>query len=339
MDNHKLNTKIISLLQKYIENRCDEHELRTLLYWLKSPDSSDDFDFISESLWGKLAEKYTYPDESRIAVLDQEVDILLRKVKTKQVSPKSEKGSRRLFIYRAAAIFLVLVSVSIGYFSVKNTDVIEEIVYKEITTSRGETKEYTLDDGSHIVLNSGSKLRIPSNYNKENRSVEMIGEVFFDVTSNPQKPFIIKSGSTQVKVLGTSFNVKAYPEDNTIGVTVSTGKVLVNVADIDLQLRVLPMEHLVVYKETGSLTKSSLSENNYTRWMEGHLYFYKEPLSEVIKIINRKYDKDVVLHCKDCNPLISGSHDNKSLEAVIEAICFTTGLKYRENNGSIILYD
>lgn len=338
MDNHILNTKVIALLQKYMENKCDEHELSTLLYWLKSPDASESFDFISDSLWNKLDEKYTYPDENRIAELNREVDILLQKIKIKQTFSPEKKMLRRSFIYRVASVFFILVGLGIGYWLIHKTETGEKVVYTEISTARGEIKEYTLDDGTHIILNSESKIIIPSDYN-ENRHIEMIGEGFFDVTPNLQKPFIVKSGSTQIRVLGTSFNVKAYSEDNTIGVTVSTGKVLVNIPDIDLQLRILPMEHLVVQKETGSLTKSTLLENNYTKWREGLLYFEREPLSEVIKIINRKYAKDVILRCKDCNPLISGSHDNKSLEAVLEAICFTTGLKYREGGDNIILYE
>lgn len=339
MDNHLFNTHILSLLQKYIDNQCSEHELQILLAWLKSPEHTDNFDIVSETLWDKLNNKYTYPEAGRMAELNSEVDILLQKMKSGTTPVKSRNIPRRNFFYQAASVFLLLISVGMGYLLLTDKDKPLEITYTEISAGRGEIREYTLADGSQISLNSESTLRIPSDFNQENRIIEMVGEAFFDVTPNTQKPFIIKSGETRVKVLGTSFNVKAYPEDTSIGVTVSTGKVLVNIPDIDLQVRVLPMEHLVIDKTTNSLRKNLFSENNHTKWLEGTLYFDKEPLSEVIKIINRKYDRRVIVQCNDCNPLFSGTHDNKSLEAVIEAICFTTGLKSREEGNTIILYD
>ena len=194
-------------------------------------------------------------------------------------------------------------------------------------------------DGTKVVLNSDTKLRIPSNFNKEERVIEMEGEGFFDVTPNPDKPFIIKSGETQVRVLGTSFDFKSYKEDDFIMLTVSTGKVRVNVADQDLQLSVSPNEHLSINKVDGNVRKETIRENNYIKWMQGSLYFNKEPIREVLKTINRTYNRQVVLQCRKCDYFITGTHDNKSIDAVIEAICFTTGLRSREEGDKIILYE
>ena len=149
---------------------------------------------------------------------------------------------------------------------------------------------------------------------------------------------MVASKEIQVKVMGTSFNVKAYEEDSSLGITVSTGKVMVSIPREDMQMRIETMEHLNVNKETGELSKVSLEDNGYIKWIEGSLFFEKEPLVEVLKTINRKYDQNIELQDKTYNPIISGTHDNKSLEAVIEAICFTTGLKYMEEGKSIILY-
>lgn len=339
MDEHIYNTRLISLLQKYIENKCNEEELHTLLSWLKSSDKLDDFNLVSETLWSKLDGKYKYPEDSRLPELNREVDILLQQIRTKPTRTNKINITRRNFFYRIASVFLLLIMLGGGYLLLRNAKVAEEVHYTEITVKRAEIKEYTLPDGTHITLNSGTTLRIPSDYNKENRQIEMLGEGFFDVTPNPQKPFIIKSGDTQVRVLGTSFNIKSYPEDASIGVTVTTGKVLVNFPSIDLQVRVTPLEHLQINKQTQDLSKLTLSENYYSKWKEGTLYFYREPLTEIIKTISRKYDRNVVLRCKNCNPIITGTHDNKSLDALIESICFTTGLKSRPEGNAIILYE
>lgn len=328
---------IISLLHKYIENECTEDELRQLFTWLKSAEKRQDFDEVSKSLWERIDKEMSYPDENRRAKLNEEFDLILQLTKQKNSSHKNKINiSRRLWIYRTAAIFILLLSISIGYFVFRKQP---EITYEEVYAGRGEMKEYTLSDGTHVVLNAESRMIIPSDYNKKNRHIQMIGEGFFEVTPNAAKPFMIKNGSTQVKVLGTSFNVKSYREDDYINVTVSTGKVMVNIPSIDLQLRISPMQHLTIRKSTGDVTKLLLEENRYDDWMKGVLYFNKEPIAEVLKTINRRYHKNVILECKNCKHTISGTHDNKSLEAVVEAICFTTGLKSRHEEDSIILYD
>jgi len=325
---------IISLLQKYIENKCSEKELRLLLNWLKSSDETKNFDRISNDLWLQLNQKIAYPDEMQKTKLNKEVDQLFRKIKKQSVSEPF--FLQKKWLPKVAAILLFILGIGSTYLLMKNDP--EFIEYTEIYASQGEIKEYTFDDGTHVILNSESKLLIPSNYNNSERTIEMTGEGFFNVTANPQKPFVIKSGKTEVKVLGTSFNFKSYEEDNFIEVTVSTGKVLVNISEMDVRLKVTPSEHLSVNKHNGSLSKSTLQENNYTKWRDGALYFEQEPILEVLKTINRKYDTNVILDCPDCHHIITGTHDNKNIDAVIDAICFTTGLKKRSEGQNIILY-
>lgn len=337
MNTHFEDIFLLSLLQKYIDNRCSEDELRTLLQWLRSEAPKEEFHSFSDSLWDQMENRIVYPDDKRRSEMNQEVTILLNKIRNQNGEQKSQTYPGRVWLQRMVAIFVLLIGLSIGYYITRDNKP-SRVTFTEITASKGETNEYIFDDGSKVVLNSGSILRIPSDYNNTGRSVEIEGEGFFDITPDPAKPFIIRSGDKQVKVLGTSFNVKSYEEDDYFEVTVTTGKVLVDIEDMDIRLRVTPMEHLSINKHTGSLSKLTLDENYYTKWMDGFLYFNREPIQEVIKTINRKYDRTVILDCPDCEHIISGTHDNKSIEAVIDAICFTTRLKYRTDGNTIILY-
>ena len=212
------------------------------------------------------------------------------------------------------------------------------ISYTEIITHKGEQKVYHLSDGSKVTLNSDSKLLIPDDFNEKNRNILMKGEGFFEVTKNPKKPFVIKTNDTQVEVLGTSFNVKAYEEDDLLSITVSTGKVLVKVASQDLQLSLTPNQHLTVDNKRRTINKETFIENDYIKWMNGILYFHKTPIKEVIKTIERTYNTKIILNCKNCNQIITGTHDNKSLKAVIDAVCFTTGLRSQQKGDKIIIY-
>ena len=98
----------------------------------------------------------------------------------------------------------------------------ENINYTEVITTRGQTKEYTLNDGTRITLNSQSKLSIPSNYNEKERSVKITGEAFFDVTPNQEKPFTVTGKEMLIKVLGTFLYQNAFLHDD-MGMAAATG--------------------------------------------------------------------------------------------------------------------
>ncbi len=332
-------TIIISLLRKYVKDQCSEQELRTLLQWLKSSDHHIGFDWVVQPLWDAIDKDMPRPDEEGENELRQEVSSLLSEIRQQKTSDSKVRSKNRLNgFYRVAAILILALSVTLG--ALKVLDRPQSVVtYVEKMSAKGETKSLLLADGTKVILNSDTKLIIPSNFNKEERIIELEGEGFFDVTPDPDKPFIIKSGETRVKVLGTSFDFKSYKEDEFIKLTVSTGKVRVNMIDQDLQLAVSPNEHLSISKIDGNVRKESIEENNYIKWIHGSLYFNKEPIREVLKTINRTYNRKVILQCENCDYRITGTHDNKSIEAVIEAICFTTGLRSKREGGNIVLYE
>ena len=332
-------TIIISLLRKYVKDQCSEQELRTLLQWLKSSDHHIGFDWVVQPLWDAIDKDMPRPDEEGENELRQEVSSLLSEIRQQKTSDSIVRSKNRLNgFYIVAAILILALSVTLG--ALKVLDRPQSVVtYVEKMSAKGETKSLLLADGTKVILNSDTKLIIPSNFNKEERIIELEGEGFFDVTPDPDKPFIIKSGETRVKVLGTSFDFKSYKEDEFIKLTVSTGKVRVNMIDQDLQLAVSPNEHLSISKIDGNVRKESIEENNYIKWIHGSLYFNKEPIREVLKTINRTYNRKVILQCENCDYRITGTHDNKSIEAVIEAICFTTGLRSKREGGNIVLYE
>lgn len=336
------DTIIILLLQKYIKNQCSEQELHALLHWLKSTDNHAEFDLVVKPLWETIDKNMSRPEGERVKELHEEVSLLLSGVKRKdkKISNPGVRDKNRLNgFYRIAAILILALSVTFGLMKVLEERPSTQLTYTEKVSNKGEKKNIVLSDGTKIILNSDTKLRIPADFNKEERVLEMEGEGFFDVAPNPHKPFIIKSGEARVRVLGTSFDFKSYKEDDFIKLTVSTGKVRVNVDDQDLQLSVSPNEHLSVNKIDGNVSKETIQENNYIKWIQGSLYFSKEPIREVIKTINRTYNRKVILQCKNRDYKITGTHDNKNIEAVIEAICFTTGLHSRQEGDNIIIYD
>jgi len=125
----------------------------------------------------------------------------------------------------AAAIVLAILLFSGGYLAFIRPGSSVEIL--EISSTDQILKTFTLPDGTLVSLNSGTKLQYPRKFKSDTREVKIQGEAFFQVKPNKNKPFIIHAGKAEIKVLGTSFNVNAYPDNKLVEVIVETGKVQV----------------------------------------------------------------------------------------------------------------
>lgn len=329
--------KIIELIQKHISNKATDSEILMLINWLKTADNHDAFCKSAQKVWQMIdtKEPSSITEQERV-VLNEEIKQLLSRGKQQQITIQKPKYNYTALL-RFVAVLSIFLSATFAIY-VNHTKSHQPILYTQQETKHGECKKIQLKDGTIVILNATSKIIIPSNFNNESRFITLEGEAFFDVAPNTEKPFVIQSGDAKIKVLGTSFNVKAYKTDELMAVTVSTGKVNVDFDNENMQLNLTPNEHLVVNKTTGDFEKKTLTENNYTKWQDGTLYFEKETLQEVIKELNRKYNRQIILQEGLEKYIISGMHDNKSLEAVVEAICYTSKLKFKDKKKNILIY-
>ncbi|MGF2414529.1 MAG: FecR family protein, partial [Ferruginibacter sp.] len=206
----------------------------------------------------------------------------------------------------------------------------------EITTKYGSNTQLILPDGSTVWLNAGSKL----NYEKINetgvREVYLTGEAFFDVVKNPKRPFIIHTSSIDIKVLGTSFNVKNNKVKGTIETQVTTGKV---------RMYNEKGEIFIVAGQTGIYNKSinsfSLEDSlsvNKIGYATRNFVFTDEKLTSIISYLEKAYSTKIVLD----NPLLgnckmTSSFENRSIDYVLEVITTTLNLTHRIKNGVIHL--
>ena len=153
--------------------------------------------------------------------------------------------------------------------------------------------EYTLSlvDGSKVFLNSGSEIRYPVTMNGEKREVYLKGEAYFEIQKKEQQPFIVHTEKTNIEVLGTSFNVNAYPEQETISTTLEEGKIKVTCNGESHEI--LPGMQLVFDK---SLQKTSIRQVDtelYTSWRNGYYKFNEMPLEEILTTLSLWYEMEV----------------------------------------------
>uniref|UniRef100_UPI0032171131 FecR family protein n=1 Tax=uncultured Draconibacterium sp. TaxID=1573823 RepID=UPI0032171131 len=160
----------------------------------------------------------------------------------------------------------------------------------EVICPAGQIAEVVLADGTHVWLNAESSIRYPSDFNGRNRTLKLKGEAFFDVTKDAENPFLVNVNNMQVKVLGTSFNVSAYPENSSIETTLVEGKVELLNRQGKKILDLNPGQ-MASYNLSGKkVLLSDVDTRFYSSWKEGKISFHNERLEPIMTKLERWYN-------------------------------------------------
>ena len=201
----------------------------------------------------------------------------------------------------AASVALLLAASGVAYqhYQAQLAGTAAPYSYEERTNPRGTKSKVLLADGTAVWLNADSHLWFPTAFAGPRREVYLEGEAFFDVKRNEQMPFIIHMGTNQVRVLGTSFNVKAYRDDEAVETAVVTGRVAfiraatpAAAAEPDT-IYVVPDEKVVYSKTSHELRIEQVNSRDYAAWNQRSLIFQSTPLSEVAKTLSRQFNVTV----------------------------------------------
>jgi transmembrane sensor len=197
---------------------------------------------------------------------------------------------------------------------------------------KGEKLRLRLPDGSHVVLNAESKIVYFSDFGKDERKLELEGEAFFDVKHDASKPFIIKTGTLETTVLGTSFNVQAYREEGEIKVAVLTGKVRVRpmTERTKGEETILTSSEMVTYqKDDGTIRKEQVEIKNRVAWKDNTLLLKNASFEEIRSTIERWYSVTfVVENGLDVTEEFSAKFENAPLQKVLDALNYTSRFQY-----------
>lgn len=209
------------------------------------------------------------------------------------MQPVADNKKRiQLFIWRAAAIFLLAVSSVSIYLMLEKDRPQKDLLECYIPTA--EVREITLPDGTRVMLNSKSTLLYPDEFAGETRSVYLVGEANFKVKPDKKHPFIVKANDFQVTALGTEFNVNAYPENNELIATLLEGSVKVEFDNLMSNVILKPNEQLAYNKKTkrGSLHQPEMEE--VTAWQRGEMVFSNMYLEDIFTNLERKFPYTLV---------------------------------------------
>ncbi len=321
------------ILNKFLENRCTQVEHETVLNYLNSLELEELNQFMDSHL-NKI--------ENEEIALNKNINLSFNKVISKLKAGQSyKKYSRRRFIYSIAAsvAFLLILASGVFYYFNLIKDHPNELNWTEKITRSGEKSELTLSDGTKITLNAESKLNYPIKFKNKIREVFLEGEAYFEVKHDANHPFIVHTGNLSVKVLGTKFNVNAFPNENSIKVSLIEGKVNVSKVEegkIDEIGILKPKEQLLYNKENKSRTFDSFDPETVIGWKHNLFQFNDEPLGEVLLSLERSYGIKFELTDKSMSNLkITATFKDNSIQTISEVINKLTGIKYRainENN-------
>jgi ferric-dicitrate binding protein FerR (iron transport regulator) len=183
-----------------------------------------------------------------------------------------------------------------------------------------------------VWLNHSSSLRYPVEFGRKERNVELKGEGYFEVASNPGKPFVVKADNISVVALGTTFNIMAYPGDNRIETSLIEGRVELRVTsgkEGSAVLRMNPEDMIVYTRDNGEMTRLRITDDRYFSWKDGKLVFTAEPLSEVVKKLNRWFNADIeILDPRVKDLTLTATFINESLTQVLDLISMVSPVKY-----------
>lgn len=237
---------------------------------------------------------------------------------------------------RAVAAVVVLALVAWGTTTFL-ADTTPTFAWVELHTGEGETREVVLPDGSTVTLNSNTYLSYRNDLDEADvRAIRLEGEAFFDVDRRPEKPFVIHTTNAEVKVLGTSFNVREMPGQKRTEVEVATGKVAVKSLTDKSQEVVLVAEQAVVLENSTLSTYTTADRPFYgVNWRMGQLSFKNTQLEEALIQIERAYQVDLVWQSEAIqNCEITGNWQEENFSTVVSILEGLTGLSINDVGGN-----
>ncbi|PUV22663.1 FecR family protein [Sphingobacterium athyrii] len=309
------------LIDDTFQKYCSGEDKNCILYWqqysLNHPEQAE--------MILKAKRLYQILVGNRKSVHEQ-----LERLKTDlQNAPVESSPIRRIAWQRwaaIAAVFVALMAGGIWYYTVLT----QHIVPQELTdigqvyqTKKGEKKTFELIDGSTVTLNSASKLEVSSDFNHELRLVKLVGEGYFQVAKNKEKPFMVQASDFDIKVLGTTFNVKSYPEEPTAEAVLVEGSIeMKSKGQRENSVVIKPNQKITIFKNQAALLVNSSQGNKPTlsklpikeiaienipvvesdateipdiAWKENRLEIVDQDFETLRRTLERWYDVDIQL--------------------------------------------
>jgi transmembrane sensor len=314
-------------IERFIEGKASEDEKVWIESLFRNGEENIALRQTLEKEWFRMVSENSESEVELSHILDR-VHHIIRKNEKKNEQKPIQKILR--YYVRAAAILLLPLLLSGGlvlnYIINKNREAPDQQVSSSIYAPMGSRIKFNLPDGTKGMLNSGSTLTYSLPFSG-NRHVKLEGEVWLDVNYDEKHPLEINTGNSTVKVLGTTLNVSAYPDEKYVEVVLQKGSVeFVNNINNDMAI-MTPSERLI-FKD-GIISKSVTDPAKYNAWTEGKLVFRGDPMSEVVRRIDRWYNAKIILADPDLEKYsFRATFEDDNIEEVLHFLAMTSPIMY-----------
>jgi len=313
------------LLVKYLLNETSGEENRLVEQWISSNDANRIYFGHFKSIW----------EESKKLAMVSEAneEEAWQHFKNRIQAPQKKdtvKPMKRMGWMRVAAVFVLVIGAAFLVYTLNNKP-----APQNLTASSGNSVlKDTLSDGSVVTLNKRSSLTYPDRFKGATRTVALKGEAFFDVTPDKEKPFTIQVNDVIVKVVGTSFNIRA--DSGNTEVIVETGIVQVTHKGRTVELR--PGEKLVVPEKDTALAVQKEADQLYNYYRSREFVCDNTPLWKLVDVLNKAYNTQIVIERNELRGLhLNATFSNESLDRILEIISLTFGIEVEKKQDRIIL--
>lgn len=319
-------TDIRKLFDKLLDNSITEEELDNLLTFVSDPETEMKIKIMMEDHWDEIEDKIGhFSFDSRAKKQFSRITHqtgLSRTGRNDDKKGKSDDFPRLGQWAMIAASLLVLVLAGIYWFTDQVTTPPITVSEPEIARSFHGKQIVSLPDGSTVILNAESRLSYRENFGVEKREVIFVGEGYFDIVRDPERPFIVHTGQVNTTVLGTAFNLIAYEGQPEILVAVERGEVAVGDEE-KVYDHILPEEQLVVNTRTLQVEKDRVDMDRVLAWKENFLILDDVTIQRATEMIGKRYDVEVSVEnekMKKCMINAAFLH-GETLEQVLRVLC------------------
>jgi transmembrane sensor len=326
--NEELHITMDTLIAKYLLQEANDNEIAAVRTWMAQSEENEKYVTHFKLLWEeskKIAANHTTDEEAAWQRFKTKLET--PSTTTKLVPMRSEFNALRI----AAAIFIFILGGWLFKYMLIDKNSPKEMVVK---TQKNIIID-TLPDNSTVTLNKNSSISYTTAFTKgSKRNITLTGEAFFSVTPDKNKPFVIVVNDVEVKVVGTSFNIKAV--NGQTEVIVKTG--VVQVTKRDKTIMLTPQEKLITNTFETNLTKQVTQDKLFNYYASKEFVCEETPLWRLVQVLQEAYDTPIEIGRKElANLPITTTFANESLDVILQVIATTFDIKVVRANGNIIL--
>lgn len=314
----KLNEDIII---RYLENRCSEEDFVLINEWMKESDENAGELFRMEEIY-QLG-KFPFEEENLVVRAERRLG---RRLEQENQKKQEVFKLRSVLRYAAAIVGVMVLAAGLAYWFRNKA---EELVVA--SAAHGQVREMLLPDGTKVWLNQSSVLKYPRAFEGKERHVYLDGEAYFEVARNHEKPFMVKSPAMDVRVLGTSFNIKCRLDNSFAETTLIEGEVEVKDKSDKGRITLLPGQKAVLNRVTGRMQVKQVDPKMEIVWHNDLIPFEKSSIFQIAAALERFYGVKIILSPDvDSTNTYSGVLKKKdNIESVLQSLDNSIPISYK----------